>query len=385
MKMVRLVMVLIFTCVCFSNSYAAGKQNFSTSPKTNNGKKWRVGYLQGGNGGDYLPVLKGVYKGFAELGWVKNKDIPNIDGEGGTTEMWQWMSKNSQSVHLEFVEDAFYNADWKSELRGKNKETLLNRLNTQKDIDIMIAMGTWAGQDLANNDHSVATIVLTASDPLKAKIIKSVEDSGYDHLHAHVDPDRYRRQVILFHEIIGFNKLGVVYEDTEYGRNIAQVNMIEEVAKEMNFEVVLCNAKYSDITKEQAADEVKKCHEELAPKVDAVYVTTHTGVYPKSMSNVLDPLNKKEIATFSQRGSSDVRYGVLMSISQANFVYAGQFYAEIMAKIFNGAKPRELGQIFEDPPKIAINLETAKIIGYNPPVDILGAADEIFNTIEKFE
>jgi hypothetical protein len=38
--------------------------------------------------------------------------------------------------------------------------------------------------------------------------------------------------------------------------------------------------------------------------------------------------------------------------------------------------------MFDAPPKIAINLVTAQLIGYDPPVDLLGAADEIYNTIE---
>ena len=50
--------------------------------------------------------------------------------------------------------------------------------------------------------------------------------------------------------------------------------------------------------------------------------------------------------------------------------------------IFNGAKPRQLTQIFQNPPKIAINLKTAQLIGYDPSVDIVGAADEIYTTIE---
>ena len=72
-----------------------------------------------------------------------------------------------------------------------------------------------------------------------------------------------------------------------------------------------------------------------------------------------------------------------MSISQAGFKYVGRFHAETFAKVFNGAKPRQLDQVFEDPPKIAINIKTAEIIGFDPPVDVLGAADEIFEEIEK--
>ena len=39
---------------------------------------------------------------------------------------------------------------------------------------------------------------------INAEIIRSVEDSGLDHVHARVDPWRYERQVRVFHNIIGF-------------------------------------------------------------------------------------------------------------------------------------------------------------------------------------
>lgn len=54
-----------------------------------------------------------------------------------------------------------------------------------------------------------------------------------------------------------------------------------------------------------------------------------------------------------------------------------------MAQVFNGAKPRQLEQIFEGPPKVAINLKTAQLIGFDPPMVLLGAADEIYKKIEQ--
>ena len=91
--------------------------------------------------------------------------------------------------------------------------------------------------------------------------------------------------------------------------------------------------------------------------------------------------NEAKIPTFSQSGSEEVKYGFLASLSQAGFKYIGQYHAEILAKMFNGAQPSELPQLFEEPPKIAINIKTAEVIGFNPPVDIMLAADEIFTTL----
>ena len=105
----------------------------------------------------------------------------------------------------------------------------------------MIAMGTWAGKDLANNRHHTPMMVLSTSDPIGSGIIKSVEDSGLDHVHARVDPYRYERQVRIFHDLVTFKKLGVAYEDSVIGRSYAAVEMIENVAKERNFEVFHCH------------------------------------------------------------------------------------------------------------------------------------------------
>ena len=92
--------------------------------------------------------------------------------------------------------------------------------------------------------------------------------------------------------------------------------------------------------------------------------------------------NNAKIPTFSQSGSEEVRYGFMMSQSQADFMPVGYFHAKAIAKIFNGAKPRELEMEFEEPSKIAINLKTAQIIGFAPPDDVLLSADEIFKAIE---
>lgn len=64
-----------------------------------------------------------------------------------------------------------------------------------------------AGLKLATNDHKVPTLVISTTDPLAAGIIKSVDDSGLNHVHARVDPYRHKRQIRLFHDIIGFGAL----------------------------------------------------------------------------------------------------------------------------------------------------------------------------------
>lgn len=361
---------------------ASTRADFPTDPSTNNGQKWRIAYYEGGEYIDYQKILVETVRGLMQLGWIEVAEIPQQNGEQ-TKEIWQWLSTVARSDYLEFVADAHYSANWDENVRGATVDDLMRRLNHRRDVDLLIAMGTWAGKDFANNRHSTSTMVLSASDPLSAGIIKSVEDSGFDHVHASVDPYRYERQLRIFHEIIDFQRLGVAYEDSVSGRSYAAIDFVEEMAKDRDFDIVRCHTVSDVPNTAQAERSVVDCFRELAGKVDAIYVTVQGGVNARSIPELARLTSERGIPTFSQSGSEEVRLGFLVSLSQAGFKYVGEFHARTFAKVFNGAYPNQLGQLFQEPPKIAINLETAQLIGFNPPVVLLGAADEIFHSIAR--
>lgn len=374
---------ILITVIVFTGSGFAGDKNiFSIKPITNNGKKWRIAYYEGGEYYDYKGVFTATLQGLMEIGWIEKANIPVDKGEF-TTNTWRWAATQAKSDYLEFVEDAHYSAQWDDNLRKEMTENIINRMNQKKDIDLILAVGTWAGKDLANTRHSTPTLVLTASDAVGAGIIKSNEDSGFDHIQAHVDPSRYERQIQIFHDIIAFKKLGIAYENTIDGRSYAAIDVIKKLSKSLNFEIVPCYTQSDIADKKVAGDSVIKCFETLSPQVDAIYVTLQGGVNTDTIPKLVKIANIHKIPTFSQSGSQEVQYGLFLSISHANFKYVGQYHAKLMAQVFNGAKPRQLEQIFEGPPKVAINLKTAQLIGFDPPMVLLGAADEIYKKIEQ--
>lgn len=360
-------------------------EDFPISPRTNNGKKWRIGYLQGGSYNSYQRSLIALVEGLMDMGWIERQSIPTQENDKDTDKLWAWMASEIKSHYLEFSADAYYDSSWDKEQRPRTKAELIDRLNMKKDLDLILALGTWAGQDLANNQHHTATLVASTTDPLEGKIIKNVEDSGYDHIHAKIDPTRHERQVRLFYDFFKFKKLGVAFENSEAGRAIGAIGNIEKMSTELGFDFVPCYANFSDLSQEQAEANIAQCYTELAPKVDAVFIARHPGVSLKNLPNIIAPLNKYKIPSFSQGLSNEVQHGTLLSISVANFSGIGNFYATTIAKIFNGAKPRQLNQVFKNPPKFAINMKTAKTIGYNPSVEILSAADEIYHEISVAE
>ncbi len=354
---------------------------FSTAPSARDGGRWRIAYYQGGAHANYYHNLRATVRGLMELGWIESAPLPQPSLKDPRV-LWDWLVGEARSRYLEFVPGAFYSADWDGELRSALRREVLVRLNETGDIDLMIAMGTWAGIDLANDEHATPTIVMSTSDPVRAGIIASVQDSGHDHVHARVDPRRYERQLRLFHDSIGFSRLGVAYEDTVYGRSYAAIDMVEKMADERGFEVRRCHT-LSDVTDQARAEEsVIRCFEELAPEVDALYVTIQGGVNTTTIPELVRIANRHRVPTFSQLGSEEVRYGFLMSLSRSGFDRVGRFLARTIAKTLNGARPRSLEQLYEEAGHIAVNLKTAELIGLYLYADLLAAADEIYHSIE---
>ncbi len=347
------------------------------------GAKKRIGYYEGGPYNQYTKTLRATVINLARLGWMEPLEIPEFDDPEDAQVIWNWLADNTKSQYVVFVKDAFWCADWEDAPREAKRKAALQYLKKGK-LDLVIAMGTWAGNDLAVPDHTVPTVVMSSSDPLGSGIIKSLTDSGLNQLHARIDPDRYLRQVRLFHDIVGFQKLGIVYEDTVAGRSYAALDDVQKVAKERGFEIKACTTKL-DVNAEEAYGNLLACHKQLAADADAIYLTENGGMQYDKFGQLMAPLYEAKMPSFSQAGSEEVMYGVLLSIAQAGMKYIGEYHAKIMGQILNGATPRKLSMVFEEPPKIAINLKTAEIIDFDPPVDILMAADEIYEDIQTVQ
>lgn len=383
MEIIKRGFLLLFMVLLTINvsTIAIGETIFTTTPTTKNGQKWRIAYYEGGPYTDYQKIFTETIRGLMQLGWIETTELPIQKGDS-TEVLWQWLATNVKSKYLEFVYDAHYSANWIRRSRTETVAQLMRRLKQTRDIDLLIAMGTVAGQDFANNKHSTPTLVFSSSDALASGIVKSLDDSGFEHVHATLDPNRYGRQVRIFHEMLGFKKIGIFYENSVNGRSYAGAELIEKTSKVRGFQIVRCYSLEESTDSVQTREEsVLKCFEELARKVDAIYVTQQLGVNRNTIPQLIRMSHRYHIPTFSQAGSFEVKYGFLLSLSQISYQHVGKFHAQTIAKVFNGAKPNQLNQVFEEPIKLAVNLKTAEIIGFYLNTRILAATDEFYREI----
>jgi ABC-type uncharacterized transport system substrate-binding protein len=371
---------LVLCCSVLMTSVHAA--DFSSRPQTKPDKPWRIVYYQGGNYIDYYDYLYATAKGLSQLGWIEPFYLPDFP-EKDTQKLWLWLSDNINSEYLEFVADGYYSAGWDEIVRKKARNSLIPRLNHNKDIDMVFAMGTWAGQDLANNHHQVPTVVISTSDPLRSGIIKSLDDSGYEQLFASYDPGFQQQQIQVFHQLIGFKKLGVFYENTISGRSYAGMDLLEQTSAELGFEIVSCYTQ-SDIADQQRAEQtVLECFNQLVEKVDAIFVSTQGGVNARTIPKLVKTANRFDIPTFAQDGEKQVGYGFLLSLIRSSGIGPeGMFLADNIGQIINGAKPRNLKQHFEGSFRMVMNMKTAEKIGLYVNADLLAAADKLYWQIE---
>ena len=374
MWMFTFLSAILFACpaACFGDH--------ATTPIANHGKPWRIAYYEGGPYIDYEDCMHAIINGLMELGWIEKATLPRLASDTSKP-YWDWLVNESKSRFLKFYAEDAYSAEWSDEQRAATKKAVIEKLQSGK-IDLVIAMGTWAGLDLANNRHHVPTTVVSTSNPLQAGIVKSAEDSGLDHVTARVDPDRYLRQIRMFHRLLSFNKLGVTYEDTPDGRLYASLPELEQVASERKFELVHCRFDDTNEDRKIAGQDCLACIRRLADDADAIYLTALLSA-DEQIDPIVQIMKERKIPSFSMIGSKYVKKGVLMSISTDEGYHAqGMYDAEKIASILNGAKPRDLKQISADPLDIAINMETARAIGFAVPNSILRIAHEIYGNHE---
>lgn len=133
--MTRIIKTACFLLLLFIATVTANADNlkiFSTTPKTNNGKKWRIGYYQGGDYVNYNSYLASTVKGLMDIGWIKETRIPEI--RGNTELFWEWLSTQVKSDYIQFIGDAYYSSNWDQTLRKKYLNALSKGLSKKKTL-----------------------------------------------------------------------------------------------------------------------------------------------------------------------------------------------------------------------------------------------------------
>lgn len=346
--------------------------------------KYRIAYLENDPYFNYAGTFYGVICGLRGAGWIVSAEhMPYKLGDDDTRPMYEWLTSEMDSDFLEFPEDGYYQL---INMDESAQEQFIKRFNDTKDFDLLLVMGTKAGKFASKHITNIPVMVMSTSNAVGAGIVTSTEESGRDNLWAHVDPERYYRQLSVFHDIFGFNKLGIVYEDSSSGRVVAAVDTVEAFAKEWDVEIVryYVNEAIDEVDKLRYDRELMAAYNKIANEVDAFYLTPGSRETTR-LIDYMKPFYDQKIPVFSQVGPLEVSYGALLSVYRFDYDEVGFFGSDRLIRILKGRSAGSLTQKFGETPSIFLNLAVAEKIRYKIPLNILLISDRIFTDIESEE
>jgi ABC-type uncharacterized transport system substrate-binding protein len=336
------------------------------------GKPYRVGVVVSGSYWEFDQHFRGILNGLASEKWGKASF--SADGAArGVKEQIQALSGFSE--YIEFPADRFIDLKW-----GEDPKAMARVSSwTEPDVDLVIAFGGVAGKIFSGfKDYPVPVLVEGITDPVGSGIIYSVEDSGRDFLTCRVDPGQYQRQIQLFHDFVGFKRLGIIYGDGDYGRLYGAVHDVDLAASKIGFEVVR-NTK----VKEKLSPDTPKLYldalRDICGKVDAVYLGASTALTEYDIAGeAAKILIDAKVPSFSLEGEIRVREGVMLGVSSTESEKFGLYNAQKIIAMLAGESPRALNQKMEGVPSIVLNLGTARKIGRDIPLSVLSTIDQIY-------
>ncbi len=358
---------------------AHASQDVDLKPVLKNGnEKFKIALVRSGEYWQYAANFRHMLNGLKKHGWVKDFSLSDKAGET-VPGIMQALAGQDFSDYIVFSPELYF--DFQFDDAKANEPVFKRLIEKGSGADLIVSFGTRASKAIANSAAlAVPVIAVQISDPIKAGVVRSCDDSGNPLITARCDLEKYSRQIKVFHDVVNFSRLGMIYENTPTGRAIAAMDHVEALAKQRGFRIVEDTEAVANGP--QAADQYLEAVKRIAPKIDALYLTIHGGLTLERLPAIMEAVNKYKVPTFAMEGPQFVRHGVLLSISSQEQRATGEYNAEKIVRILKGEKPGGLDQKFAITPMIAINLKEAMLIGYDPPVDILAASDEVYEEIE---
>lgn len=377
------VLILALSAVILIKEELEFDSQLATRPILNNNKKWRIGYIEGGQFSHYSRALKSTIDGLTALGWMKPVDWKRLSPDADNAELvWNFLADNVQSDYLIFQKDAFCSGKWNKEQRALNRKYFLYRLKETKDIDLVLAMGTWAGQDLANNLHATPIVIIGSINPDAAGIVSAEDNTSLPHIFVSNDPQNIIRQIRIFHLLVNFKKLGVVYDSSSAGKIYSCVNELRKVAGQKKIKLIEAPIRMFDLPPEQAEANLLSAYKKLAPEVDAMWITSNFIDTPMKANKLLKPFFEYNIPTWSPYGESSVSNGVTFGVVESP-KELGLWHAAVIAKILNGALPCSLSTQMPKEYELYINNAAAQKINFDIPRGLLFATDKSYVSINR--
>lgn len=375
---VAILMCLAMVVVFCRGVLADGKESGQ-----NTAEKLRIGYCQAGAYYEFDYEIYQIGCALVESGEFTCEELGCLKQGDGFDVVWKALAAG-ESEFYEFGKDCCMDLT-SSDFYGLSEEEQGEKLDNmirEKKIDLMITMGTVAGQAVKNYSD-VPYMNFIASDPVSSQITQGAEFSGDARGWAHINEGVEQRALEVMYDLFEPKTVGIVYNgDDPEAYVYSGAASVDAIAAEKDMRVFTeyVSDEFDDTQEayQNYLNEMLTAHKKLAKEGVDLYILTTSYLELEDFYEVLYPFMEAGIPVFSINSTEDVRCGALAAVEMYDYQNIGRFAADILKQYREGADLGQLPQQYATAPFLVLNIDTMHQTGVKLPFDILLSASKIY-------
>jgi ABC-type branched-subunit amino acid transport system substrate-binding protein len=181
----------------------------------------------------------------------------------------------------------------------------------------------------------------------------------------------------LAHEVLQFKRLGVIYENTDKGKKLANEPLLQRLVKQKNLELVACEVPFSLLTPAEIKDAMLSCYGKLSLESDAIFIPSYLQTSPRYQEQLNAGLAFFKIPTITLNNrTTDPHISLVMSKrNDVNKTTIGYFNG-----LLHNQKIHEFSERLGRMPEITANLADLQNMGIPDDPILLLSPDRYVQT-----
>lgn len=254
-------------------------------------------------------------------------------------------------------------------------------IKKEKGVDLIFTLGTPATRMAMAEIHDIPIIFTEVAAPEYSGIIKDWKSSGTNV--TGVETPKYLGMVVdILHDLIPFKTIGLLYLQGSPSHETT-LRQMKLVSRNLGTKLVydgfpLRNKTGVKISREALRRLITEKLKTLLPQVDVFFVQPSKSFFD-NFDLFLKGFRKYDV--ISAGAPAFIKKGVVLGLERDR-VESGKQCARYALKIFRGTPPTRLPMDVGRHFSISFNLKAAAVVGFSPPLDLLGAADVIYQDFD---
>jgi outer membrane protein len=249
-------------------------------------------------------------------------------------------------------------------------DAALNRALADKDVDVVVTLGVLSSQQAAHREKLTKPVIAAlVIDPQLQRYPLAGGVSGRGNFTYIADFQGLRANVEAFHHAVNFKHLAALVDES-------LLRSIPEIAAKADALAASLSVRISLVA---VGSSPQAALQAIPADADAVYVTGLMHFNWEAIQTLAQGLANRHLPSFSLIGRSEVESGLLMTTggAQRDTQRLARRVVLMIERIAAGENPADFEVAFPTEQRLAINMTTAREIGYSPAWQVLADAEQL--------